>query len=138
MYVSGNTSPANNFRLSERGRYRTNVWNYPGYTTFGRDRVSGLSVQANVKPVALVVDALRDCSKRGDIALDPFAGCGTAIIAAERTGRLGRLIEIDPIYCDVIVRRWQTISGKNAHLAKSNEPFAEVQARRVRSDDHRE
>ena len=66
-----------------------------------------------MKPVALVADALRDCSKRGEIVLDPFGGSGTTMIAAERTGRTARLIEIDPIYCDVIIRRWQTLSGKS-------------------------
>jgi DNA modification methylase len=95
-------------------------------------------VHPTVKPVALVVDALRDCSKRGDIALDPFAGSGTTMIAAERTGRLARLIEIDQAYCDVIVRRWQTVSGKNAYLAESKEAFSEVRSRRVRTDAGRE
>jgi DNA modification methylase len=78
-----------------------------------------------------LVDALRDCSKRGQTVLDPFAGFGTTMIAAERTGRRARLIEIDPAYCDVIVRRWQTITNKSAHLAESNQPFAEVEARRL-------
>jgi len=87
-----------------------------------------------VKPVALVVDALRDCSKRGETVLDPFAGSGTTMVAAERTGRLARLIEIDPLYCDIILRRWQAFSGKVAQLVGSKETFAEVQARRVRAE----
>jgi DNA modification methylase len=83
-----------------------------------------------MKPVALVADALRDCSKRGDIVLDPFGGSGTTMIAAERTGRTARLIEIDPLYCEVIIRRWQMQSGKTAVLSESNETWAEVAAQR--------
>ena len=82
------------------------------------------------KPVALLVDAIRDCSKRGDTVLDPFAGFGTTMIAAERTGRRARLIESDPLFCDLIVRRWQEHSGKTAQLAESNETFAELERRR--------
>ena len=130
VYVAGKKSPTNNFKLGERGRYRTNVWRYPGSNTFSRDRDSILKAHPTVKPVALVVDALRDCSKRGDVVLDPFGGSGTTMIAAERTGRVARLIEIDPIYCDVILRRWQTLTGKHAHLAESNETFAQADSRR--------
>jgi DNA modification methylase len=88
-----------------------------------------------MKPVALVADALRDCSKRGEIVLDPFGGSGTTMIAAERTGRAARLIEIDPIYCDVIIRRWQTLSGKTAVRSESDETGDEVEARCRPADD---
>jgi DNA modification methylase len=131
VYVAGSRSPPTDFRLGERGRYRSNVWNYPGYKTSARDRDTGLRGGPTVKPVALLVDALRDCSKRGQIVLDPFAGVGTTMIAAERTGRRACLIEIDPAYCDLIVRRWQTITGKSAQLAQSSQTFAEVEARRL-------
>jgi DNA modification methylase len=131
VYVAGSPSPLTDSRLGERCRYRSNVWNYPGYKTSARDRDTGLRVGPTVKPVALLVDALRDCSKRGQIVLDPFAGFGTTMIAAERTGRRARLIEIDPAYCDLNVRRWQTITGKSAQLAKSSQTFAEVEARRL-------
>jgi DNA modification methylase len=80
---------------------------YAGFNGFGRNRSAALEAHPTVKPVAMVVDALKDCSKRGDIVLDPFAGSGTTMIAAERTGRRARLIEIDPAYCDLIVRRWE-------------------------------
>lgn len=83
-----------------------------------------------VKPVALVMDALRDCSHRGGIVLDPFGGSGTTMIAAERTGRRARLIEFDPLYCDLIVNRWQTLTGKIARLVETNETFEQVKARR--------
>jgi len=91
-----------------------------------------------VKPVALVTDVLRDSSKRGQIVLDPFAGLGTTMVAAERAARRARLIELDPTYCDLIVRRWQNYSGQSAQLAGSNESFAEVQARRLRADARQE
>jgi hypothetical protein len=133
VYVAGGASAATNFRLGERGRYRSNVWNYPAYTGSARDRHGGLRVGPTVKPVALLVDALRDCSKRGQVVLDPFAGFGTTLFAAERTGRRARLIEIDPACCDVIVRRWQAHSGKTAQLAESNELFSEVEGRRLRA-----
>jgi hypothetical protein len=131
VYVAGGTPPAANFRLGERSRYRSNVWSYPGAKTTGRDWQTGASFSAALKPVALLVDALRDCSKRGQIVLDPCAGVGTTMIAAERTGRRARLIEIDPAYCDRIVRRWQTLTGKTAQLAESQQGFAELEARRV-------
>ena len=138
VYVAGMAAPTNNFRLGERGRYRTNVWSYAGFNSFGRDRATALSVHPTMKPVALVADALRDCSKRGEIVLDPFGGSGTTMIAAERCGRAARLIEIDPIYCDVIIRRWQTLSGKTAVLSESDETWAEVEARCRPADGVRE
>jgi DNA modification methylase len=128
VYVAGTAAPTNNFRLGERGRYRTNVWSYAGFNSFGRDRATALSVHPTMKPVAMVADALRDCSKRGEIVLDPFGGSGTTMIAAARCGRAARLIEIDPIYCDVIIRRWQTLSGETAVLSGSDETWAEVEA----------
>ena len=84
-----------------------------------------------VKPVGLVADAIKDCSRRGSIVLDPFCGSGTILIAAERTGRKARALEIDPHYVDVAVRRWQTYSGKPAVLASSNEPFETTAERRL-------
>jgi len=138
VYVAGNALGMPTSRLGERRRYRSNVWTFPGCKAFGRKPHTGPSVDLAVKPVALVVDALRDCSKRGEIVLDPFAGFGTTIIAAERVGRRARLIEVDPLFCDLIVRRWQTLSGRDAQLAESNESFAEVQARRIRAGDGRE
>jgi DNA modification methylase len=131
VYVAPGGRPTNNFGLGGKGRYRTNVWKYPGFNAFGRDRDEALAMHPTVKPVALVVDALRDCSKRGDIVLDPFGGSGTTMIAAERTGRRARLIEIDPLYCDLIVQRWQKYSGKTARLAGTNETFDEVRNRRA-------
>jgi hypothetical protein len=119
IYVAG-TTPSAKVPLHGRGRHRSNVWT--GYHMPGRDSMQ--------KPVALLVDAIRDCSKRGDTVLDPFAGFGTMMIAAERIGRKARLIEIDPACCDLIVRRWQAHSGKAAQLAESSEAFSEIERRR--------
>jgi DNA modification methylase len=85
-----------------------------------------LGMHPTVKPVALVADAIRDCSNRGEIVLDPFAGSGTTLIAAEKTGRRARLIEFDPAYCDAIVRRFEQLTGKQARLASTNETFETV------------
>jgi DNA modification methylase len=120
----------NNFGLGGKGRHRTNVWKYPGFNSFGRNRDKALAMHPTVKPVAMVADALMDCSNRGGIVLDPFGGSGTTMIAAERTGRRARLMEIDPLYCDVIVQRWQTFTDKVARLAETNETYDEVKARR--------
>ena len=122
--------PINNFGLGGKGRHRTNVWKYPGFNSFGRGRDKALAMHPTVKPVAMVVDALMDCSNRGSIVLDPFGGSGTTMIAAERKGRRARLIEIDPLYCDVIVQRWQKFSGKTARLAETTETYNEVKVRR--------
>jgi DNA modification methylase len=83
-----------------------------------------------VKPVALIADAIRDCSKQGDIVLDPFCGSGTILIAAERTGRKARALEIDPGYVDVAIRRWEALTGKSAILA-TGETFEEIAEQRA-------
>jgi hypothetical protein len=112
VFKKGEAAHTNNIQLGSAGRYRTNVWDYPGVNSFsGRD---DLEMHPTVKPVALVADALRDCSKRNDIVLDPFSGSGSTLIAAERTKRKARLIEIDPHYCDTIVQRWQALAGAGA------------------------
>lgn len=128
-YVQPGAKPINNFGLGRKGRYRTNVWQYPGANAFGRDRDKHLAMHPTVKPVALVADALKDCSHRHDIVVDPFGGSGTTMIAAERTGRFARLIEYDPLYCDVIVQCWQSLTGKIARLAETDETFDQVKAR---------
>jgi DNA modification methylase len=89
-----------------------------------------LQMHPTVKPVALVADAIKDCSKQGDIILDPFCGSGTTVIAAERTGRKARALEIDPVYVDVAVRRWEQLTGKSATLS-SGETFEEISEQRT-------
>jgi DNA modification methylase len=106
----------NNVQLGRFGRNRTNVWDYAGVNTFGRDRMEDLASHPTVKPIALVADAIRDVSNRGDIVLDGFMGSGTTLLAAERTGRLAYGMEIDPLYADLAVRRWQDLTGEAATL----------------------
>jgi DNA modification methylase len=90
-----------------------------------------LAVHPTVKPIALVADAIMDVSHRGDIVLDPFGGSGTTLLAAQKTKRVARLIELDPLYVDVIVRRWLALGGKQAVLASTGRTFAEVEAERM-------
>jgi DNA modification methylase len=124
-FKNGEAEHINNFELGQNGRYRTNVWEYAGVNSFGRERDDALAMHPTVKPVALVADALRDCSKRGQIVLDPFAGSGSTLVAAEKTGRKARVLELDPLYCDTIIRRWQTVTGKRAIHRASRQTFEE-------------
>jgi len=128
--VAGGTH-TNSFELGQTGRYRTNVWDYAGINAFGTARDHELAMHPTVKPVAMVADAIRDCSKRGDTVLDGFGGSGTTLIAAEKTGRVGRLIEYDPLYCDTVVRRWEALTGKAATDAQTGERFEDATARRI-------
>ncbi len=128
---SGTAAHVNNVQLGRYGRYRTNVWEYAGVNSFGRSRDADLEDHPTVKPVTLVADAIRDCSKRNDIILDAFGGSGTTLLAAERTGRKARLIEIDPAYCDVTIRRWQRMTGEKAVLADSDNCFDLVAKQRI-------
>ena len=131
VWKHGTAPHINNVELGRHGRSRTNVWDYPGVNTFGKQRMTDLEMHPTVKPVALVSDALKDCSRRNSLVLDPFAGSGTTIIAAERTGRKARAIELDPVYVDVAVRRWQNNTGKTALLAENSEPFDLIEEQRA-------
>lgn len=126
VFKHGRGPHQNNFELGQHGRTRSNVWNYAGVNTFRAGRMDDLSAHPTVKPVALVADAMRDCSRRGDIVLDPFMGSGTIFLAAERVGRRGYGLELDPIYVDVAVRRWQDFTRKDAILAGTSTTFDEV------------
>ncbi len=129
VFKVGTAPHINTFGLGETGRYRTNVWDYAGINSFGADRDDELAMHPTVKPVALVADAIQDCSKRGDTILDPFGGSGTTLLAAEQVGRSARLIEYGPAYCDIIVRRWQNATGKRATLLETGETFEDVEER---------
>jgi DNA modification methylase len=131
VFKVGTGPHVNNIDLGRTGRYRTNVWDYAGVNTLRTDRLQDLAMHPTVKPVALVVDAIRDCSRRKDIIFDPFAGSGTTIIAAEKSGRRARAIEIDPAYVDVAVRRWQTLTGGTAIHAVSGKTFVDVAEERL-------
>ncbi|WP_299356162.1 DNA methyltransferase [uncultured Shimia sp.] len=125
VYKVGTEPHTNTFGLGDTGRYRTNVWDYPGVNSFGANQ-KDLALHPTVKPVALVADAIKDVTKRGEIVLDGFGGSGTTLLAAERTGRIARLIELDPPYCDVICRRYEAITGQRAHLDGTNQAFGNV------------
>ncbi len=131
VWKVGTAPHTNTFGLGDTGRYRTNVWDYAGISSMSASRGEELAMHPTVKPVALVADAIRDCSKRGEIVLDAFGGSGSTLIAAEKTGRSARLIEYDPGYCDVIVNRWQRLTGKRATLEASGLPFEDVTDERM-------
>jgi DNA modification methylase len=130
VFKVGDAPHINNFGLGECGRYRTNVWKYPGVSSIGARRTEALEMHPTVKPVALVADAIKDCSRRGSIILDPFGGSGTTLIAAERTGRSAGLAELDPLYVDLIVRRWQAYTGQRAVHAQLRNSFDEIATER--------
>jgi len=130
VWKNGDTPHINNFELGQHGRYRSNVWDYEGVNSFRAGRMEELAMHPTVKPVALVADAIKDCSKRGGLVLDAFSGSGTIFIAAERTGRRARALEIDPHYVDVAIKRWQKFTGKSALLAPLEETFEEIAEQR--------
>ena len=130
VFKNGREPHVNNVELGRHGRYRTNVWDYQGINSFAQGRLDDLAMHPTVKPVALVSDAILDCSRRGGIVLDCFGGSGTALIAAEKTGRRGRIIELDPAYVDVTIRRFEKLTGKEARHAEVGLTFAETQYQR--------
>jgi DNA modification methylase len=134
VFKQGTAEHTNSFGLGETGRYRTNVWDYAGISSISADRSAELAMHPTVKPVALIADAIRDCSRRGEIVLNGFGGSGSTLIAAEKTGRFARLIEYDPIYCDTIVRRWEALTGKRATLAGNGKTFEDVADGRLVSE----
>ena len=114
VYKVGTASHTNTFGLGEGGRYRTNVWQYKGVNTMRKGRMEELRLHPTVKPVQMIADAIRDVSGRGEIVLDVFGGSGSTLIAAEKTGRRGYLCELDPIYCDRILTRWESFAKDEA------------------------
>jgi len=131
VYKNGTGRHINNVELGRFGRNRTNVWNYPGASSFGKDRDDTLAMHPTVKPQALVSDAILDCSKRGGIVLDAFAGSGTTLLACEKTGRRGLGIELDPHYIDLTIRRFANIYGLSTIHADSSLSFDQVRTERA-------
>jgi DNA modification methylase len=125
VFRNGKGRHRNNIQLGQFGRNRANIWEYPGIGTLSRQSEEGnlLALHPTVKPVALVADAILDCSARGDIVLDSFLGSGTTLIAAERVGRICFGIEIDPLYVDVAIRRWQKHTGDRAMHVSTGKSF---------------
>lgn len=127
VFKYGTRPHVNNFGLGDGGRYRTNVWDYTGLSSLKPGRSELLEMHPTVKPVAMIADAIRDCSHRNQIILDPFLGSGTTIIAAERTGRRAFGLELDPAYVDVAIRRFERFTGLQAVLEETGEPFGAVE-----------
>jgi len=131
VYRVGQAQHLNNVQLGKHGRNRTNVWDAPSVNTFGGSRAQDLALHPTVKPTQLVADAIMDVTRRGEIVLDGFLGSGTTLIACERTGRACRGVEIDPLYADVVIDRFATLTGVDAVLEETGETFAQVRARRA-------
>lgn len=125
VFKHGTAPHINTILLGKYGRYRTNVWSYAGVNSFGKQQ-EDLKLHPTVKPVAMLVDAIKDCTRRGHIVLDPFGGSGSTPIACEESGRTARCIELDPLYCDVIVRRWQEHTGQPAVHAQTRKTFNQI------------
>jgi DNA modification methylase len=133
VFRFGDVPHQNNIELGRYGRNRSNVWHYAGVNTFRAGRLKELNSHPTVKPVALVADAIKDCTKRGDIVLDTFSGSGTTILAAERVGRRAFAIELEPRFVDVAIRRWQAFTGKDAVHAASNRCFDDITTENIAS-----
>jgi DNA modification methylase len=121
VFKKGTAPHINTFGLGDTGRYRTNVWDHPGMSSVGKLRDDALAMHPTVKPVAIITDALKDCSHRSHRVLDPFGGSGSTLIAAEACGRIAHLLELDPLYCDTSIIRWQQLTGQKAVLLAERE-----------------
>jgi DNA modification methylase len=132
LFKNGKAAHINNVELGKNGRWRSNVWTYPGASSMGSEARKGLRHHPTVKPVAMLEDALLDMTERGDIVLDPFLGSGSTLIAAESTGRRCRGLELDPLYVDVILRRYEAVTTRPAVLESTGETYAELAGRRRR------
>jgi DNA modification methylase len=118
VFKLGTAPHVNNIEMGRHGRRRSNVWQYPGASSMGSDAREGLKEHPTVKPVALIEDALLDVTNRGEVVVDPFLGSGSTLIAAEKTGRICRGIEIDTRYVDVALRRWARLTGRTPELVQ--------------------
>lgn len=129
VWKSGRGRYRNTVELGRNGRNRANVWQYPGIAGFRHSEGGDLlASHPTCKPVKMVADAILDVTARGDIVIDPFMGSGTTLIAAERVGRIAYGLEIDPHYCDTVIRRYQALTGDPAVHSQSGRTFAELVA----------
>lgn len=129
-YKKGTSPHINSFELGQHGRYRTNVWSYKGMNSFGGSRNQDIELHPTVKPVTMIADAIKDVSRRNGIVLDLFGGSGSTLIAAHKTGRRGYLCELDPLYCDRIIRRWQITAKDDATLEATGQSFDQIRKER--------
>jgi DNA modification methylase len=135
VFKSGTGRHINNIELGKNGRNRTNVWEFDSAGTQARKGNNVLELHPTVKPVQLVMEALLDCSNRGGIVLDCFLGSGTTLLAAERTGRICRGIELDPLYVDTAIRRWQSLTGQDAVRVSDGKLFHNIEAEKEQADE---
>ena len=135
VFKSGKGKHTNNIELGRHGRNRTDVWRYDNASTRGRKGKNLPKLQPTAKPVQLVMDALLDCSNRGEVVLDSFLGSGTTLFAAERTGRICRGIELDPLCVDTAIRRWQKLTGRDAIRLSDGKLFHEIEAEKEQGDE---
>jgi DNA modification methylase len=131
VFKKGTVPHINNFGLGGEGRHRANVIDYPSVNSLHPARKGDLALHPTVKPIALIADLIRDCSKRNGIIFDPFGGSGTTILAAERTGRIARAVELDPIYVDVAIARWEKMTGVPARDCATGQTFYELKTSRM-------
>ena len=134
-FKNGTAPHINSFELGQHGRYRTNVWQYRGVNTLKAGRMDELALHPTVKPVAMIADAIKDVSSRNGVVLDLFGGSGSTLIAAHKTGRRAFLCELDPVYCDRIILRWQLYVKDDAILQNSGQNFDEVGRQRSMEQD---
>lgn len=132
VFKKGDAAHVNNVELGRFGRWRSNLWTYAGASTLGSDARNGLANHPTVKPRILLEDALLDVSQRDEIVLEPFAGSGSTLLAAEAVGRICRAIEIDGPYCDIVIKRWQSLASEDATLEETGETYNEVLLRRTK------
>lgn len=124
VFKNGAAPHINNIELGSHGRYRTNVWDYPGVNSFTSKE--NLKFHPTVKPVEMVRDAILDVTNRNQIVFDPFLGSGTTLIAAEKSGRICYGIELEPLYIDTTIRRWQDLTGKTAIHLESGKTYGKL------------
>ena len=125
VFKNGTAPHVNNVELGRFGRGRSNVWPYASPISFGKAHQARID-HPTIKPLALVADAIMDCSARGDIVLDAFAGSGTTLLAAQRTGRIGYGIEIDGRYVDATLKRFHDVYGLTAVHLRTNKSFEQI------------
>jgi hypothetical protein len=127
VFKSGTAAHIANTGVAGQGRVRSNVLDYAAIHSLHPVPAGGRG-EPTEKPLALVADLICDCSRRNGLILDPFGRSGTTILAAEKTGRIARVIESDPRYVDMAIRRWERMTGVRTHHAETKLSFADTEA----------